>query len=65
PEGAGGLMAGAGSLGAVIAEQADRLAPFSELSLVMRWLCAALVLAGVALTLHGALARIRAGEARA
>lgn len=63
PEGAGGLMSGAGALGAVVAEQAQALAPLAEVAPVLRWLFVALLLAGVMLTLHGALARIRAGEA--
>jgi len=63
PEAAGGLMSGAGALGAVVAEQAQALAPLTEVAPALRWLFAALILAGVALTLHGALQRIRAGEA--
>ncbi|MGA0561221.1 glycoside hydrolase family 108 protein [Ancylobacter sp. VNQ12] len=63
PEGAGGLMSGAGAFGAVVAEQAQALAPLAEVVPVLRWLFVALLLAGVVLTLHGALARIRAGEA--
>ncbi|MDQ0347180.1 glycoside hydrolase family 108 protein [Ancylobacter vacuolatus] len=62
PEGAGGLISGAGVLGAVIAEQADRLAPLAALAEPLKWLFAALMLAGVVLTLRGALARIGAGE---
>lgn len=65
PEGAGGLIAGAAGLGAVIAEQADRLAPLAEISVLAKWAFAGLMLAGVALTLHGALQRIRNGEAPA
>ncbi|WP_428029272.1 glycoside hydrolase family 108 protein [Ancylobacter sp.] len=62
PEGAGGLISGAGVLGAVVAEQADRLAPLAGLAEPLKWLFAALMLAGVALTLRGALRRIGAGE---
>ncbi|QFR31733.1 glycoside hydrolase family 108 protein [Ancylobacter sp. TS-1] len=62
PEGAGGLIAGAGTLGAMVAEQADRLAPLAAYAGPLKWLFAALVLAGVGLTLHGALRRIAAGE---
>ncbi|GLK69917.1 glycoside hydrolase family 108 protein [Ancylobacter dichloromethanicus] len=62
PEGAGGLISGAGALGAVVAEQADRLAPLAGLAEPLKWLFAALMLAGVGLTLRGALARINAGE---
>jgi len=65
PEGAGGLLTGVGGLSAVIAEQAERLAPLAEISVLLKYLFAALMLAGVVLTLHGALARIRAGEASA
>lgn len=65
PEGAGGLMTGAGGVGAVIAEQADRLAPLAEFSAPLKYLFAALMLAGVALTLHGAVRRIRSGEVTA
>lgn len=65
PEGAGGLIAGAAGLGAVIAEQADRLAPLAEVSMLAKWAFAGLTLVGVALTLHGALRRIRNGEALA
>lgn len=61
-DGAGGLISGAGVLGAVVAEQAERLAPLAGLCEPLKWLFAALVLAGVALTLRGALARIGAGE---
>lgn len=61
-DGAGGLISGAGVLGAVVAEQADRLAPLAGLAEPLKWLFAALMLAGVALTLRGALTRIRAGE---
>jgi lysozyme family protein len=61
-DGAGGLISGAGVLGAVVAEQADRLAPLASFAEPLKWLFAALVLAGVALTLRGALARIGAGE---
>ncbi|MCK0209005.1 hypothetical protein MWN33_13290 [Starkeya koreensis] len=61
PEGAGGLVAGTGTLGAMVAEQADRLAPLAAYAGPLRWLFAALVLAGVGLTLHGALRRL-AGE---
>lgn len=64
-DGAGGLLGGAGMLGAVVAEQADRLAPIAGLAEPLKWLFAALMLAGVALTLRGALARIRAGEVAA
>lgn len=63
PEGAGGLMSGAGALGALITEQAQALAPLAEVAPVLRWLFVALLVAGVGLTLHGALARIRDGEA--
>lgn len=63
PEGAGGLLSGAGVLGAVVAEQADRLAPLAGLAEPLKWLFAALMLAGVVLTLRGALARIGTGEA--
>ncbi|TCK31310.1 lysozyme family protein [Ancylobacter aquaticus] len=63
PEGAGGLISGAGVLGTVVAEQADRLAPLASLAEPLKWLFAALMLAGVALTLRGALVRISAGEA--
>ncbi|TSJ62223.1 hypothetical protein FO470_11725 [Starkeya sp. 3C] len=63
PEGAGGLISGGGALGAVIAEQADRLAPLAGFAETLKWLFAALMLAGVALTLAGALRRVRAGEA--
>ncbi|WP_371345289.1 glycoside hydrolase family 108 protein [Ancylobacter sp. IITR112] len=62
PEGAGGLLSGAGMLGAVVAEQADRLAPLASLAEPLKWAFAALMLAGVALTLRAALARIEAGE---
>jgi lysozyme family protein len=62
PEGAGGILAGGAGLGAVIAEQADRLAPLADFAAPLRWAFAALMLAGVALTLHGTLRRIRAGE---
>ncbi|MFD1474334.1 hypothetical protein ACFSBY_06540, partial [Ancylobacter polymorphus] len=61
-DGAGGLISGAGVLGAVVAEQADRLAPLASFAEPLKWLFAALMLAGVALTLRGALARIGAGE---
>lgn len=61
-DGAGGLISGAGVLGAVVAEQADRLAPLAGFAEPLKWLFAALMLAGVALTLRGALTRIRAGE---
>lgn len=61
PEGAGGLIAGAATLGTAVAEQADRLAPLAAYAGPLKWLFAALVLAGVGLTLHGALRRI-AGE---
>ena len=60
---AGGLLAGAGGLAAVVAEQADRLAPLAAFAGPLKWVFAALMLAGVVLTLHGALARIRSGEA--
>ena len=63
PEGAGGLIAGLGGLSAVVSEQAERLAPLAEFSVLLKYLFAALMLAGVTLTLHGALRRIRDGEA--
>ena len=63
PEGAGGLIAGLGGLSAVVSEQAERLAPLAEFSVLLKYLFAALMLAGVTLTLHGALRRIRQGEA--
>ena len=56
-------MTGVGSLGAVMAEQADRLAPLAAYGGPLKWLFAALMVAGVALTLKAALARLRAGEA--
>lgn len=62
PEGAGGMISAGGVLGAVVAEQADRLAPLAGLAEPLKWLFAALMLAGVCLTLHGALKRIGAGE---
>ena len=65
PEGAGGLIAGLGGLSAVIAEQAERLAPLAEFSFLLKYAFAALMLAGVVLTLHGAIQRIRSGEAAA
>ncbi|MCS0501103.1 glycoside hydrolase family 108 protein [Ancylobacter mangrovi] len=64
-EGAGGLIAGTGGLAAIIAEQADRLAPLAGVAEPLKWTFAALMLAGVALTLHAAMARIRAGESLA
>lgn len=64
PEGVGGLMTGTGGAGAVLAEQADRLAPLAEFSAVLKWAFAALMLAGIALTLAGAWRRMR-GEAAA
>ncbi|MBS9478833.1 glycoside hydrolase family 108 protein [Ancylobacter radicis] len=63
PEGAAGLLAGLGGLGAVVAEQADRLAPLAAYGGPLKWVFAALMLAGVGLTLRAALSRIRAGEA--
>lgn len=63
PEGAGSLIAGVGGLGAVLAEQADRLAPLAAYGGPLKWLFAALMVAGVGLTLKAALARLRAGEA--
>ncbi|QIB35107.1 glycoside hydrolase family 108 protein [Ancylobacter pratisalsi] len=63
PEGAGGLMAGAGGVASIVAEQADRLAPLAGFAEPLKWVFVVLMLAGIALTLHGALARIRAGEA--
>lgn len=62
PEGAGGMISAGGVLGAVVAEQADRLAPLAGLAEPLKWLFAVLMLAGVCLTLHGALKRIGAGE---
>ncbi|WP_029354088.1 glycoside hydrolase family 108 protein [Bosea sp. 117] len=59
PEGAGGLVAGAGGIGAVLAEQAERLAPFAEFSAVLKWLFAGLLMAGVALTLAAVWRRLR------
>lgn len=59
PEGAGGLLTGAGGLGAVVAEQAERLAPFAELSMLLKWLFAGLMLAGVAFTLAAVCRRLR------
>lgn len=62
PEGAGSLIAGLGGLGAVVAEQADRLAPLAAYGGPLKWAFAALMLAGVGLSLHAALSRLRAGE---
>ena len=65
PEGAGGVLAGTGGVGAAVAEQAERLAPFADFSLMLKWLFAALLLAGVALTLVGVWRRTAGAEAQA
>lgn len=48
----GGAMAGAGTIGTALAEQAETIAPLTEMSDVIKWAFIALTMAGVALTVY-------------
>ena len=48
----GGVAAGVGTAGAMVAEQAEQLAPLAGMSDVLKWAFVALTIAGIALTLY-------------